>query len=190
MKNTLSLVLVSGILVTAGCAHRSATGEKAPKATSASAASVAVTAPAPTAGRAVIYVLFDRGIATGVDDRETTQRQQVGDYMERDLVRALTKAGYAAKAIAKRAEFTAVADNYLLTVKIVRYNPGAKAARYVVGYGAGAASLDIHYELTGAKNDAVLSKDDGVGSSRDWQFCCRKLNQNMTQAIKGALGGG
>lgn len=190
MKNLLSLILVSGILLATGCAHPSASSAKAAKIAAESSAGMAETMPAATNGKAVIYVFLDRGIADGMAGFEATQRKQVGDFMVQDLVGTLGKAGYAAKVIEKPADYTAAPDRYLLSVKIVRYNPGAPGARVVVGYGAGAASLDIHYDLTGASGGTVLSKDDGVGSSRGWRPCCHKLNQNMTQAIKGALGGG
>ena len=194
MKKMISLLLASAVVAAAGCAHHTAKSEAAPKAVTHAPKTTDVAAPAavaaPIAGKVVISILFDRGIEAGTNAMETGQRNQVGTWMEKDLLRVLAKAGYEPRLIADRKEYTPGPDAYLLKVKIVRYNPGAKAARLVVGYGAGATSLDIHYDLLGAGDKSLLAKDDGVGSSRDWQFCCRKLNQNMSQAIGGILAPG
>jgi len=191
MKNILSLLLASAVVMVAGCAHQTAQSEATPKAATKAPKTTNTAAPAavaaPVAGKMVISILFDRGTEASMSALETSQRNQVGTWMEKDMLRVLAKAGYQAKLIADRKEYTSGPDSYLLKVKIIRYSPGAKAARLVVGYGAGAASLDIHYELLGAREQSLLAKDDGVGSSRDWQFCCRKLNQNMSQAIGGIL---
>ncbi len=56
--------------------------------------------------------------------------------------------------------------------------------------GAGAASLDIHYEFVDPNGRALISKDDGVGTSVDWPRLARKLNENMLAAIQERLGGG
>jgi hypothetical protein len=75
-------------------------------------------------------------------------------------------------------------------VRIVRYNPGSKAARMFVGLGAGAASLDIHYEFSDPRGRKMLSKDDGVGTSLEWQRLARKLNENILDAIQRRLASG
>ena len=52
-----------------------------------------------------------------------------------------------------------------------------------VGFGAGAASLDNHYELLGPDLDLIMAWDDGVGTSGDWKRLPRKLNSNTVKKV-------
>ena len=97
------------------------------------------------------------------------------------------RGGYEAKLIQNLDEFVAGPDTYLLTAKIKDYNPGSKAARMVVGFGAGSCSMDIHIELFGADNKQIFAKDDHVASGRDWRNVARKLNENILKAIDEVL---
>jgi len=147
-----------------------------------------IKAPTMAGGKKItIQVLSDRGITEGMPQDMVDQRNQLGQWMENDLIDILKDAGYEAAVIQKREEFKAEAGKYLLAVKIVKYNPGSKAARMVVGFGAGAASLDTHYDLFGDAADPILAKDHGVGSGRDWNYCARKLNEDMTKAVSDKL---
>jgi len=132
---------------------------------------------------ASVYVLIDRGIQKSFTDYQVKNRNQVGEWMEQDLPRVLGDAGYEAHLIQKRSEFKPGADAYLLTVKITNYNPGAKAARMFVGYGAGAASMETHFELYGKGAKPVVTGDPGVGSGRDWRNVIRKIDELTTNAI-------
>jgi len=134
-----------------------------------------------------IVVLSDRGLTPELDPDRANQYNQLGEWMEQDLLRMLKKAGYAARQIGSRGEFAANAGEYLLTVRIVRYNPGSKAARILVGFGAGATSLDTHYELHGAAAQPLLVEDHGVGSSIEWTKVVQKLNQQMVDAVSRKL---
>jgi len=53
----------------------------------------------------------------------------------------------------------------------------------IVGFGAGAVSMDISYELLNSKSKVILTKTDGVGSSGDWRRVARKLNENITKEV-------
>lgn len=142
----------------------------------------------PDAGQYTIHVLVEPGGPAGVPAAEMKQREQVCAYMEKDLVNVLNKrGGYQAQAIRSRSQFTGMLNQYLLAVKIARYDPGSKAARVVVGYGAGSTSLDIHYEFYGGAPSPLIAANDGVGSGRDWNFCVRKLNENMLAAVTAKL---
>jgi len=134
-----------------------------------------------------IAVLSDRGITPDLDPDRGNQYNQVGAWMEQDLLRTLKRAGYTARMIDTRNEFSAQPGEYLLQVRIVRYNPGSKAARMLVGFGAGATSLDTHYELYGASSNPLLAEDHGVGSSIDWYQVVQKLNQQMVDAVSRKL---
>jgi hypothetical protein len=141
-------------------------------------------APTAASGKPItIYVLIDRGIQRSFTDYQVQNRQQVGDWMDQDLPRVLQGAGYEARLINKRSEYKNAPDTYLLTVKITDYNPGAKAVRMFVGYGAGAASMETSYELHGKGGKVVTSGKQGVGSGRDWRNVIRKINELTTDAI-------
>ena len=146
-------------------------------------------APKAASGKGIsIYVLIDRGIQKSFTDYQIKNREQVGDFMDQDLPRVLNDAGYVAKLIQKRSEYKPAQDAYLLTVKITNYNPGAKAARMFVGYGAGAASMETHYELYGKGAKALTEGKQGVGSGRDWRNVIRKINELTVDAVTEKLG--
>lgn len=140
------------------------------------------------AGKYSLSILMDPGVE-GLPANEAKSRQQISDWMGGDAVRVFAGrgGGYKAQLITAKDQFKAGPDTLLLTVKIVKYNPGSKAARMIVGFGAGSCSLDIHYELRGAGKDPVLSADDGVGSSVEWNRLARKLNENMLRAVNAKL---
>jgi hypothetical protein len=124
----------------------------------------------------------------GSTDREN---RQMATRMERDLKNVLEKRGdYRARILRSADEFKADQDEYLLEVKIVSYNSGSKAARIIVGFGAGTATVNIHYELTNPRGAKVLSKEDGAGTSLDWQRLARKMNENILEAVQQRLARG
>ncbi|PLX78634.1 MAG: hypothetical protein C0614_08465 [Desulfuromonas sp.] len=166
MKKVVLVVLLLGLVVTAGCGGPKL---KAPKAAGGGSLSMAV--------------VVDRGITPDLPAERVKQYQQVGEWMERDLLNVLKKAGYTPRLVAGRNEFRGGEEGYLLTVKIVKYNPGSKAARILVGFGAGSTSLDTRYELYGAKPQPLLAEDHGYGSSIDWFKIIQKLNREMVDAV-------
>ena len=95
-----------------------------------------------------VQVLFDRGLEGKTED-EKNQLNQVGERLEAYVIEIFADNGVSAVKIPSRDKFDPATGQYLLTVKMVRYNPGSKAARILVGMGAGATSLDLHYELFG-----------------------------------------
>jgi hypothetical protein len=138
-----------------------------------------------------ICILFDNGVNTTLDAGQAKSQASLSDWMANNLVKVFasyTQAGYQAKLIEKREDFTYQPNNYLLTVKIIKYRPGSKAARMVVGFGAGGVSLKIHYELLADSTKAILTQDDQVYSGREWMYAARKLNQNMAGTVIKKLG--
>jgi Domain of unknown function (DUF4410) len=138
-----------------------------------------------------ISVLFDNGVNTSLTDRQARSQEDLAKWMAPDLVRVFgryEKSGFQAKLIEKRQNFNGQPGNYLLIVKITEYNAGSKAARIIVGYGAGGISLKIHYELLAEGTKSILSKDDSTYSGREWINAARKLNQNIAQAVTEKLG--
>ena len=132
-----------------------------------------------------ISVLIDAG---DVDQSQAKidQREQLSDWMGKDLVTMLNKAGYEAALIENSGQYKK--GTHLLKVTIVKYSAGSKAARMFVGYGAGSVGLDTKYELFAPAGNSILSDEHGVGSGRDWTFCARKLNKQTVDAVKGKLG--
>jgi len=141
----------------------------------------------PATGKTMINILFDSGITDKLSASQVKAQSQIGDFMKEDMVRIFEryeKNGYAAKLIDKEGDYKAGANNQLLKVKITNYNAGSKAARIMVGYGAGGVKLAIHYDLI-ADGKVITSKDDDVYSGRDWRNAARKLNENTAKAIAG-----
>ena len=139
-----------------------------------------------------ISILFDNGVTAGLDARQAKSQMALSNWMDKDLVRVFAryaKTGYQAKLIEKRQDFTPQPNNYLLSVKITEYRPGSRAARIVVGFGAGGVSIKIHYELLADGTNAILTKDDSVYSGREWMVAARKLNENIAKVITEKLKG-
>lgn len=158
-KYVMGLSIVLGTLLLAGCAS-------AP--------------PAPvssTGGKIHIDVYCDRGDPKSMEEKQWGYRNEVGTFMEPNLVRRLGDYGFSSAQIQNVSDFKANTDSYLLKVKITSYNPGSAAARMMVGYGAGSCSLDCHYELVDSTGKVLSSWDDGVGTSGDWRRIPITLNK-------------
>ena len=131
-------------------------------------------------------------IAIIVDSQEQNKPTvQMAERLQKDLRNILVKrGGYDARILESRTEFRRGEGEYLIHITLIKYKPGSKAARIIVGFGAGSASLDIHYELLNPREKVLLSKDDGCGTSLDWQRIARKLNENILAAITPVIAGG
>lgn len=138
-------------------------------------------------GRFKVAVLYDRGIKADMTNPQIEQLNQLGEWAERDLLWMMKNAGYQARKIQEQAEFDPAPGEYLLSVQVVRYNPGSKAARIIIGLGAGSTSLDRSYELFGNASGPLLSKKQGIGSSIDWSKVVQKLNRDMIDDISRVL---
>ncbi|MEI6564782.1 MAG: DUF4410 domain-containing protein [bacterium] len=136
-------------------------------------------------GREKIAVIID----PGTSDREN---KDMASWMGRDLSDTLSgrRGGYPTRILGSKDEFKQNAGEYLLDIRITRYNPGNKAARAFVGFGAGSASLDIHYELISPRGVVLMSKDDGCGSSLHWKNVAQKLNKNILESIRNPIAAG
>lgn len=123
----------------------------------------------------------------GLTEQQIQQHRQVNAYMGKNMVRWLNKYGYSASLAKSRKDYRPSAGEYLVTEKILKYNPGNVGLRIGIGFGAGAASLDVHYEFYGKNKKAVLADDHGVGSSRNWTYCAEKINKDIIARIGNAL---
>lgn len=136
-----------------------------------------------TGEKTEIYVISNRGNPDEMTERQYRQRNEVGAWMETDLLRMLRRTGYEARLISTRGEFRPAPGRYLLTVSIDSYHAGSSAARAFVGYGAGAATLDNSYALYGTGEQPLLEWEDGVGTSQQWTRLPRALNQNTVRRV-------
>lgn len=161
---TKTLAVVVAVLATTGCASVSA-------------------AKGPAGETLTLAVAFQR--AAQVNNVE--QVQQVTDFMQPDLERMLTDAGYTVVRQADAASFQPGPNRYLVVVRITNYNPGSKAARMMVGWGAGALVLDTDFELHAGPGAQLLGEKSSIGSGRDWTNAARKTNQQVAKAITNRL---
>jgi hypothetical protein len=129
----------------------------------------------PDGSRMAMLVHFDRGITPDMTPERVQQMEQLAAWMESDLLAILEKTGYAAARVEDANAPTGPGRN-LLRIKITNYSAGSKAARMLVGFGAGSAVLDTHYELIGEGGAVLVAGDPSVGSGRDWKNSARKVN--------------
>jgi len=130
-----------------------------------------------------VQFLVDAGISSDMSEAQMRAQRQMATWMENDLLSMLTRAGYKAAPISSSSKFVGGSGNYLLQVRVTNYNPGSKAARMLVGFGAGATSIDIQYQIINGSGQTLEDRTDGVGSARDWNYCARVLNQRMIAAL-------
>jgi hypothetical protein len=143
-----------------------------------------------TDGGKQMYILFDRGITDQMSQLEVSRHNAVGQWMEKDLVNVFkryAREGYRAQLIGDSKDFKRGAGHYLLAVKITEYNAGNKAARIMLGFGAGGMTLKTHYELCERPGKPLLAKDESVFSGRDWRNLARKMNEMIAQAVTDAI---
>ena len=139
-----------------------------------------------TGGNVKLAVYSDRGDPSTMEARQWDYRNEVGPYMEADLINRLRRAGYDVKLIQSPADYNSADGRYLLVTKMLSYNPGSAAARIIVGFGAGACSLDMQYTVL--KGSTVLQQwKDGIGSSTDWHRLPRALNEKLVCRLNDEL---
>ncbi|MGA9520629.1 MAG: DUF4410 domain-containing protein [Myxococcaceae bacterium] len=140
-------------------------------------------ARSPTGERIAVAVIFELDPAV----RNMDQVEQVIGFMQPDLERILRGAGYVVKRGTTRGEFTPSPNHYAVVIRVTRYDPGSKAARMMVGLGAGTLVLDTQNELLGAPENVLFQSNSSVGSSRDWNNAARKINLQVAREITSFL---
>lgn len=140
-------------------------------------------ARAPDGSPYTLEVFFDRNSAL----KNADQVGQVVDFMEPDLHEILQGAGYSVVASSNPEAFVPGPNRFLLIIKVLNYNPGSKAARMLVGWGAGALVLDTQHLLYSGPGQLLFQGTGSVGSARDWNYAARKINQQVTREVTTAL---
>lgn len=134
--------------------------------------------------RRPLDVLIEEGNPADMAARQYQFRQELRDYMKRDLPRRLARYGMDARMIDQRSAYNAAADGRdLLVIHYDSYNPGSSAARMVVGFGAGAAALDISLSLYNGSN-LRLEWKDGRGTSGHWSRIVNRLDEDMSKKLQ------
>lgn len=136
-----------------------------------------------TAGN--ISVLSLRGDTQDMTQDQIVELQRVGIWMDKDIIKQLNRNGYKATFIKSRQDFKG--PGHLLIIDVTKFNPGNKAARIFISFGAGASSLDLHYQLLDSAGTVLSTWDDGVGSSKGGTYCAQTLNRNAITQLNSVL---
>ena len=143
----------------------------------------------PGGKRLAVLVYMDRTVTPETPPEKASQLQEVADFMEPDLLALLRDSGYDAAVASGDAQPTP--GQYKLNVQITEYNGGSKAARMFVGFGAGSARLESHFELFGPNGASYTSGSPGASTGRtSWQRVARKVNQEIVAAVSMRLNQG
>ena len=145
------------------------------------------TAPVvPGASQTQVCVLADYGIQEGMNGYTRGWHTSVGRWMERDLQRQLTKAGYQVKPITSRSEFQAGPSKYLVAITVTEVMGGRVGTSIGIAM-AGGASMHSRYEIFGEGPQPLASNEKGEVSSRSVNHCAQKRNQDTVAALNGIV---
>ena len=137
---------------------------------------------AAAAAGPAIDILIEPGDSAQLTPKQYEQRLDLKNYMVRTLPVKMQRHGIEARIIAAKSDYAGGA-RHLLVVHYDRYNPGKTAARLIVGFGAGAASLDVTHALY-AGDKPIMTWTDGCGTSEHWQRLVNKINDNAVIKLK------
>ena len=129
-----------------------------------------------------ISVLSLRGDTSKLTHDQVVELERVGKWMDRDIIKQLKRAGFKAKLIKDRKDFKG--SGHLLIIDVTKFKAGNRAARIFVGFGAGASSLDLKYDLLDSRGKSLITWEDGVGSSRGGTYCAQTLNKRVIKKLK------
>lgn len=136
-----------------------------------------------------IFVLSDRGIKNGMKEDESKDRNEMGQFMEENLVDMLKREGYNATLIQNRKQYVPGSANYLVFVRINDLRLVGGASRYWGGFIAGPTILKNHYEVSGSSRKMDLSYDDEDSTTRDWSKSPEELNERLVKKFNDKLVG-
>jgi len=138
-------------------------------------------------GNQRLDVLIDEGSTGEMNDRQYGLRKELRTAMERDLPRRMARQGIDMQLITNLSQNTGAPGSApLLIIRYEAYNPGSSAARMWVGYGAGAASLDISMSFC-QDGKEIHAWKDGVGTSQHWSRIINTLDDRLSKRVKELL---
>jgi len=139
----------------------------------------------PQAGTKIAVLTLDGNLA-GQSADQARELDMVMQWMDRDIIKIMRQAGFEPVLIKEMQGYKPDMGK-LLVIEVERFNAGNRAARAFVGYGAGAASLDLSHKLLD-ENGALLSEwRDGVGSSKGGTYCAQTLDRRALDKVTGLL---
>ena len=127
-------------------------------------------------------VLSLRGDTSKLTHDQVVELERVEKWMERDIIKQLKRAGFKAKLIKERKDFKGF--GHLLIIEVAKFKAGNRAARAFIGFGAGASSLDLKYNLLDSHGKSLTTWEDGAGSSRGGTYCAQTLNKHVIKKLK------
>ena len=130
-----------------------------------------------------VFVLSDRGIKDSMKEDERNDRNEMGQFMEEDLIGTLQNEGYYAMHIQNRNQYVKSPTNYLVIVKINNLRFVGRGARALAGMMVGASVLKNHYEIIRPDDKMALSYDDEDSTIHDWQNSPKELNGRLVKKI-------
>ena len=127
----------------------------------------------------IAILSLDGNLPNQTDD-QIAELDRVLRWMDRDIIKNLKRSGFNAVLIKNKKDFSKEMGS-LLIIEVDKFNAGNRALRGFVGFGAGASSLDLNYQLLNENGEILKEWKDGTGSSKGGTYCAQTLNQN-TQA--------
>lgn len=134
-----------------------------------------------------IFVVADRGIKSGMTEDERNDRNEVAEFMEKDLAKKLKHEGYLATPIQDRSRYIEGDVNYLVAVRIDMLRLVGGASRYWLGYAPGPTILHIQCEAVGPNKKQLFNYTDEDSTIRDWQLSPRELNERLVNRINDVI---
>ena len=141
----------------------------------------------PDGEKTAIFIISDRGIKESMIEDERNDRNEVGQWMQENLIEIFNEAGYKAILIQNRNEYTAGLGKYLLAVTIKDLRLAGRASRFWLGSMAGPTWVENHYDFFGNDEKPLLSYDEGKGTVRDWTKSLEELNEIVLKKVKEKL---
>jgi hypothetical protein len=134
-----------------------------------------------------IFVLSDRGIKSGMKEDERKDRNEMGQFLEENIIDTLKHEGYNATLIKNKGQYVQGSVNYLVAVRINDLRLVGRSARGWGGMIAGPTILKLHYDVTAPGNKTFASYDDEDTTTGDWTNSPRTLNQRLADKLNDKL---
>jgi hypothetical protein len=136
-----------------------------------------------------IFVLSDRGIKSGMTEDESKDRNEMGQFMEENLVDLLKHEGYNTTLIQNMNQDVQGPENYLIAFRINNLRLVGKGSRFWIGMMGGPTILECHIEVSGSSGKLSMSYDDEDTTTGDWTNSPRELNERLAKKINDRLVG-
>jgi hypothetical protein len=133
----------------------------------------------PTPGHAwgrkpMLYLFSDRGLENdSLTRKQRSERNQVGKYLEKILVKRLKKAGYKPRLVHDARSYVPGENTFLLYVTITHYERR----------GAYPFLLETRFELSGMSGTPLVARPLSVHSRRSWAKCAIKTAKLIARAV-------